>query len=50
VVASRPALDPGRTENRITYVDGLRGVAIALVLVFHAWKYWDAPAARDPNA
>lgn len=32
------ALTQSPTSARITYVDGIRGVAIAMVLVFHGGK------------
>jgi len=46
MVASRQIPD-ARETDRLAYIDGLRGVAIALVLAFHAWKYWRAPEASD---
>ena len=49
---------PAMGVERITYIDGLRGVAIGMVLLFHAWTYRQMVGSRlgigdslgaDPN-
>ncbi|MEZ5850083.1 MAG: acyltransferase [Hyphomicrobiaceae bacterium] len=38
--AARAAHDVGSAKTRLAYLDGLRGVAIGMVLVFHAYARW----------
>jgi peptidoglycan/LPS O-acetylase OafA/YrhL len=37
----------GEGAERIVYIDGLRGIAVGMVMIFHAW--WDYPSLIHPS-
>ncbi len=38
------------TTGRVAYIDGLRGAAVGMVLIFHAWTHRPVPVTVEDNA